>query len=180
MNNEVHSALSGTATEENLNSAFGGEARSHMRYMLYADAARRSGDPVLARMLEDFAENEKEHAEIWLEYLGELGNNMNNITQIIASEDYENSVMYPEYADDAENEGFAEIADKMRMAANAEGSHSRMLGSYLASLKNGSRYSGDEDTEWHCTNCNYTLEGAVLPDRCPLCGHPKAYFVKED
>lgn len=180
MNNQVHSAIGGTATEENLQNAFGGEARSHMKYMLYADAARRNGDPVLAGLLENFADNEKEHAEIWLEYLGELGDNMSNITQLIASEDYENSVMYPEYADDAEKEGFMEIADKMRMAANAEGGHSRMLGSYLASLRNGSRYNGDEDTKWLCTNCGYIHEGSTPPERCPLCGYPRAYFVKED
>lgn len=180
MNNEVHSALGGTVTEENLQNAFGGESRSHMKYMLYADAARRGGDPVLADMLEDFADNEKEHAEIWLEYLGEGGNDMSNIMQLIASEDYENSVMYPEYADDAEKEGFMEIADKMRMTANAEGGHSRMLGSYLASLRNGTRYNGDENTKWVCTNCNYSYEGSAAPERCPLCGYPRAYFVKED
>ena len=179
MNNQVHSALGGTATEENLTNAFGGEARSHMKYMLYSDAARRSGDPILAKMLADFADNEKEHAEIWLEYLGELGNNAKNVTGLIASEDYESAIMYPEYADVAEKEGFREIADKMRMAATAESGHSKILGEYLASQKNGTRFKGDADTTWVCTNCGYSLEGSTPPERCPLCGYPRNYFIKE-
>ncbi len=179
MNNEVHSALSGTATEENLTNAFGSEARSHMKYMLYAAAARREGDPVLARMLEELAENEKEHAEIWLEYLGELNSNDKNISGIIAGEDYDSSVMYPEYADTAENEGFPEIADKMRMAANAESGHSRTLGSYLGSMRSGSRYDGNAQTAWRCTNCGMSHTGNTPPERCPLCAHPRAYYTKQ-
>lgn len=178
MNNEVHSGLNGTNTEENINAAFNGEARSHMKYLLYSDAARRSGDPVLAKLMMDFAENEKEHAEIWLEYMGELSDNQNNIETILSGEEYESDVMYPEFARMAREEGFNEIADKMMMTAQAEKNHGRMLNTYLNSLKNGTRYTGEDDTEWVCTNCGYTTTGASLPERCPLCSYTRSYFVK--
>ena len=179
MNNEVHSAISGTKTEQNLNDVFGGEARSHMKYMLYADAARRSGDPVLANMLEAIAGNEKEHAELWLEYLGELDGNEKNIEAMLAGEQYEADILYPEYSREAEKEGFMEIAHKMKMVGEVENNHKEMLDSYLEEMKNGTRYTGDNDTRWMCTNCGYTHTGKNAPERCPLCGHPRAYFIKE-
>ncbi len=178
MNNEVHSALSGTRTEQNLTDAFGSEARSHMKYTLYSDAARRSGDPVLANMLRSIADNEKEHAEIWMEYLGELNGDGTNTESMLAGEEYESDVMYPELADMAENEGFMEIADKMRMTAEAEKNHADMLSNYLESLRQGTRYSGNEASVWSCTNCGYTHIGQTPPERCPLCSHPKAYYAK--
>lgn len=179
MNNEVHSALGGTKTEQNLIDAFGGEARSHMKYVLYADAARRSGDPVLAAMLNEIAGNEKEHAEIWMEYLGELYDNEKNVEGMLAGEEYEADVTYPEYAKSAMGEGFMEIADKMNMVGEVESTHAKMLKNYLDSVKNGTRYVGDPDTVWMCTNCGYMHSGKAAPDRCPLCGHPRAYFMRE-
>ncbi len=178
MNNEVHSGLNGTGTEENINSAFNGEARSHMKYLLYSDAAIRNGDPVLAGLLMNFAENEKQHAEIWLEYLGELGNEQKNIEAMLSAEQYETDVMYPEFAKTAREEGFSEIADKMMMTAEAEKNHARLLNEYLTRLKNGTRYAGDEDTEWLCTNCGYLYKGADLPERCPLCSYTRPYFAR--
>ncbi len=178
MNNEVHSGINGTRTEQNLTDAFNSESRSHMKYTLYSDAARRSGDPVLANMLRDMADNEKEHAEIWMEYLGELYGDKDNIQGMLAKEQYESDVMYPEYADTARSEGFMEIADKMRMASEAEKNHASMLESYLTSLENGTRYSDSEEAVWSCTNCGYSHIGKAPAERCPLCSHPKTYFKK--
>ena len=178
MNNEVHSGINGTQTEQNLNNAFAGEARSHMRYRLYADAAKRNGDVMLSKLLSEVAENEKEHAELWMEYMGELEADEKNLENLISGERYENTVLYPEYAKIADEEGFYEIADKMRMAANAEKHHEKTLQEYLTQMQNGTRYTGNENTEWVCTNCGYTYEGAQPPERCPLCSHPRNYFTK--
>ena len=37
-------------------------------------------------------------------------------------------------------------------------------------------FSGPEDSKWVCMNCGYIHEGSEAPDKCPLCGYPKAYF----
>lgn len=179
MNHQVHSGLAGTQTEENLTQAFGGEARSGMRYRLYADAARRHGDPVLGGLFDRLAENEKEHAGIFMEYLDEIDGNRRNLQYAISGEDYENSVSYPEFAAVAESEGFHEIAEKFRLTAETEGEHKEELEAYLASLEDGSRFEGTEETTWICTNCGYPHTGKEPPERCPLCGHPRGYFEKQ-
>lgn len=178
MNNRVHSALSGTQTHKNLTDAFGGEARSAMRYLIFANAAAQNGDPILADLLDNIARNETEHAELWMQYLGEIGNNIDNLESLIASEEYETNIMYPEYAKTAKDEGFSEIAEKMKNAANAESGHLKLLGKYLEEMKDGSLYSGDDDTEWQCRNCGYTHTGNSAPERCPLCSYPQNRFSK--
>lgn len=178
MNNNVHSALQGTKTQENLTDAFSGEARSCIRYRIFSKLAKESGDPVLADMLREMSDNELEHAELWLGYLGETDGNIKNLESLIASEDYESTVMYPEFAAEAKDEGFGEISKKMSYASNAEANHARMLADYLAAMKDGSLYSGDSDTLWVCTNCGYTHTGNTAPERCPLCSYPQKYYVK--
>ncbi len=181
MNNHVHSALSGTQTHKNLTDAFGSEARSAMRYLIFANAARDRGDHTLSNLLESLYGNEMEHAELWMRYLGEIGTSEQNIESVIASEEYEKDVMYPEFSETAKNEGFSEIAEKMALAANAENGHTRLLSEYLKDLRNGTLYNTDnDDAEWMCTNCGYTHTGHSVPERCPLCSGTKALFVRED
>lgn len=178
MNNQVHSALSGTQTHKNLTDAFGSEARSAMKYRIFAHQARDNGDATLAKMLEDIAGNETEHAELWMRYLGEIGDNAMNLDAQIAAEEYENGVMYPEFANIAADEGFSEIAEKLRFAANAEAGHTRLLTEYLRAMQDGTLY--EDDAQWLCTNCGYIHTGNQAPDRCPLCSYPRGYYVRED
>lgn len=181
MNNNVHSALSGTQTHKNLTEAFNGEARSFMRYRIFAKSAKENGDPVLARLLESISDNEGEHAELWLRYLGEEGSNADNLASLIASEDYETGVMYPEFSDTAKGEGFSEIADKMNFAANAEANHKKLLQDYLDNMRSGHMHDGgNEDTQWKCTLCGYIHTGNAAPERCPLCSYPRTYFTREN
>ncbi len=181
MNSQVHSALSGTKTHTNLTDAFGSEARSAMRYRIFSKLARENGDPVLSEILKRISDNEAEHAELWMEYLGETENEGGNLESQLASEDYEANVMYPEYSDTAMEEGFSEIAEKLMYAANAEKGHINLIKEYLENMRNGTLYTSDsDDTEWVCTNCGYTHTGRTAPERCPLCSHTERYFVKND
>ena len=47
----------------NLARAFAGESQARSRYSIYAAAARKEGHELLARLFEDTAHNELEHAE---------------------------------------------------------------------------------------------------------------------
>ena len=33
---------------------------------------------------------------------------------------------------------------------------------------------------WICLNCGYIHEGDSAPQVCPLCEHPKGYFIRTD
>lgn len=127
MNNEVKSGLSGTKTEQNMRDALAGEALTHTRYMIFADEAHRNGDHVLAKQFEETADNEKEHARIWMEYLGDISDDLGNVLACEAGEEYESTTMYPEYASVADDEGFAEIAEKFRQVGSVEKTHVKTL-----------------------------------------------------
>lgn len=181
MNNQVHSALSGTETHKNLTEAFGSEARSAMRYRIFSKLAKEHGDPILSEMLKNISDNEAEHAELWMDYLGETDGNTKNLEAQLASEEYEANAMYPDFSATARKEGFSEIADKMMYAANSEKGHMALINNYLEKIRNGTLYTSDnDDTEWICTNCGYTHTGRTAPERCPLCSHTERYFVKND
>lgn len=178
MNNQVHSALSGTQTEQNLSEAFENKAKSHMKTLLFSEEAERNEDPVTANILREISQNEKQHAELWMGYSGELGHDVENLEALLAAKEYSANVSYPEYAAVADEEGFSEIAEKMRCAANAEAGHAQKLEEHIANIKNGTRFDSDEDSVWHCTNCGYNHVGSTAPERCPLCSHSRNYYVK--
>ncbi len=178
MNNEVKSGLSGTKTEQNMRDALAGEALTHTRYMIFADEAHKNGDHVLAKQFEETADNEKEHARIWMEYLGDISDDLGNVLACEAGEEYESTTMYPEYASVADDEGFAEIAEKFRQVGSVEKTHGENFAMTARDLENGDRYEGSENTVWECGNCGYRVTGMNAPDRCPLCSHRKGEFSK--
>ena len=178
MNNRAMSALNGTKTERNLSDAFAGEAKAYTKYKLYADRAGSDGMPNAKRLFEDTADNEKEHAELWLGYLDGIGDTKDNLQDAIDGEDHEDRVMYPEMARTADDEGFGEIADKFRLAAQTEGHHRDTYKQLLDSMNNGTEYSGDENTNWKCTNCGFESRGNEPAARCQLCSYPREYFTR--
>ena len=55
--------LKGSKTEENLKTAFAGESQARNKYTFFASKARKDGFVQIAKIFEETAENEKEHAE---------------------------------------------------------------------------------------------------------------------
>ncbi len=174
MTNNVHSALAATKTEEGLHAAFADESVSHMKYRLFANAARRSGNEALARALEDIADHESEHAGLILEYLDGISDDATNLASLIASEDYAATVLYPDLADVASSEGFAEISDKLRRIASAESRHSSVLTDVYDRL---AATPVTPDLPLVCPLCGYLIESSPIPDRCPLCSRKSTNFV---
>lgn len=178
MEQQTQSALAGTKTEQNLRDAARGEALAHTKYLLFSHIAANDGQEVLSRMFGQFADNEKEHAELWLGYLNELGSNEENLENALSGERFENTTFYPEAARVAEEEGFEELADKFRMTADVEGHHASAYGKMLDALRDGDLYEGDAETEWLCLNCGFRTKGNMPPEQCPLCSYPRGFFTK--
>lgn len=70
MKKHSQSALTGTKTEQYLKTAAQGEASAFTKYSLYSDIADEEGYQEISRTLSSIANNEREHAELWLGYLG--------------------------------------------------------------------------------------------------------------
>ena len=102
--------LKGTQTEKNLQAAFAGESQANRKYTYYASAARKAGMNKIADYFEETAINESAHAKVWFKLLH--GGDVNadvaiNLKDAAAGEHYEHTVMYPEFAKVAKEEGFA-------------------------------------------------------------------------
>ena len=125
--------LRGTKTEQNLHTALSGESQAHLRYKWFEAKARKEGYVEIADIFCETANNEKEHAEIWFNYLGGLGNTEHNLGIAAGGEHFEWESMYAQFAKDAEEEGFTELAAQFKMVAAIEKSHEER---YRALLNN--------------------------------------------
>ena len=62
-------SLKGTKTEKNLLEAFAGESMARNKYTFFASKAKKDGYVQIAKIFEETAANEKEHAKIWFKLL---------------------------------------------------------------------------------------------------------------
>jgi len=102
--------LKETKTYENLKTAFAGESQARNKYTYYASKAKKDGYVQIAKLFEETAANEKEHAEIWFKLFHGIGDTAENLVDAAAGEHYEWTEMYVNMAKDAREEGFTEIA----------------------------------------------------------------------
>ena len=171
-------SLKGTKTEKNLEEAFAGESMARNKYTYFASKARKDGYQQIAAIFEETAGNEKEHAKLWFKYLngGEISDTMTNLEAAAAGENYEWTNMYDRMAREAEEEGFPEIAFKMRGVAAIEKHHEERYRRLLENIREGLVFSRDGDRMWLCRNCGHIHFGKKAPEICPVCNHPQSFF----
>ena len=170
--------LKGTKTEKNLQEAFAGESMARNKYTYFASKARKDGYEQIAAIFEETANNEKEHAKLWFRYLegGELKDTKSNLEAAAAGENYEWTDMYARMAQDAEEEGFKEIAAKFRMVGAIEKHHEERYKKLVGYLEGGIIFSRDDERIWKCRNCGHIVVGKFAPKVCPVCNHPQSFF----
>ena len=168
----------GSRTEANLMAAFAGESQARNKYTYYASKAKKDGYVQIAKIFEETAENEKEHAKIWFKLLhdGEIPATDANLADAAAGEYYEWTDMYAGFAKEAEEEGFTKIAALFRMVAAIEKEHEERYRKLLANVNDEVVFSKDHDVIWQCSNCGHLMIGKKAPQMCPVCAHPQAYF----
>ena len=85
------SNLKGTKTERNLMEAFAGESQARNKYTYYASKAKKEGYVQIAKIFEETAINEKEHAKIWFKLLheGNIPDTETNLLDAASGENYE-------------------------------------------------------------------------------------------
>lgn len=112
------------ATVKNLSTAMHGEAYAHAKYLLYAEAARKSGHGELATLFANTARTEKaEHFAEEAAMAGIVGSNAENLRDAIAGESYESTTMYPTFAEEAAKVGDTQAATLFREIAADETHH---------------------------------------------------------
>lgn len=169
--------LKGTKTEANLKEAFAGESQARNKYTYFASKARKEGYVQIAALFEETAANEKEHAKIWYKLLHDgIGSTVDNLKDAAEGEKYEWTDMYAQFAKEAKEEGFDEIAALFEGVAAIEKEHEERYRKLLSNIENGLVFSKDGDMIWQCSNCGHICVGKQAPEVCPVCAHPQAYF----
>lgn len=166
----------GTRTEKNLWEAYAGESKARNRYTYYASVAKQAGYEQIAAIFTETAENEREHAKLWLRELGGIFDTEQNLEHAAAGEHEEWSEMYDRMAREAQEEGFLELAERFRAVAAIEKTHEERYLALLSSLRQGQVFCKEQPVVWVCRNCGHVAVGAEAPTVCPVCRHPQAYF----
>ena len=183
------SPLKGSQTEKNILTAFAGESQARNRYTYFASKAKKDGYVQISTIFEETANQEKEHAKRLFKLLeggeveisagfpaGVIGTTLENLQEAAAGENFEYTIMYPEFAKTAMEEGFKDIAAIFSAIAVAEKQHEKRYKDLAANIEAGRVFKREEKVTWRCRNCGYLHEGTEAVDECPACEHKQAHF----
>ena len=137
---------------------------------------REEGYEQIAEIFLKTADNEKEHAKMWLKHLGGIGTTAENLAAAAAGENYEWTDMYDGFAKVAEEEGFTQIAYQFRAVAAIEKAHEERYRALLNNVEMQKVFEKSEETIWECRNCGHLVIGKKAPGVCPVCAHPGSFF----
>jgi len=184
--------LKGSETEKNLLKAFAGESQARNRYNYFASVAKKEGYEQISAIFTETADNEKEHAKIFFEYLkkseglpveitanypaGKIGTTKENLLASANGEKEEWGKLYPGFEKKAEEEGFKEIAISFKEIAEVEEQHEKRYRKLLKNIEEKRVFKKDKVVKWKCRNCGYVHEGKEAPKDCPACKHPGSYY----
>ncbi|BCL61888.1 rubrerythrin [Desulfomarina profundi] len=163
-------------TVENLKAAFAGESQARNMYTFFAKVARKEGYHYIAKIFEESAANEEQHAKDHFKLLNGIGDTIANLQEAINGENYETTEMYPTFAKEAEEEGNSEAASLFRQIARIEAHHRDRYQQCLDMVKAGTVFKRDEPIRWKCSKCGFTFDGQEAPPKCPSCKHARDYF----
>ncbi|NOQ45312.1 MAG: rubrerythrin family protein, partial [Desulfobulbaceae bacterium] len=140
--------LKGSQTEKNILTAFAGESQARNRYTYFASKAKKDGYVQISHIFEETANQEKEHAKRLFKMLeggeaevaasfpaGVIGSTVDNLLAAASGEEYEQKIMYPEFAKMAREEGFTDIASVFEAIAVAERQHEKRYRDLAANIE---------------------------------------------
>ncbi len=162
------------ATQENLQAAFAGESQANRKYLAYAAKAQSQGYPQIAKLFRAVAAAETVHAHAHLRVMKGIKETAENLQAAITGEATEYQHMYPEFVAQAQAEGQQAAVGSFKNAMAVEKIHHRLYEEAAQSLSGGRDLP--QQAIYVCEVCGNTVYGEA-PDKCPVCGAPKAKFM---
>lgn len=184
-------------TKINLMKAFAGEAQAQNRYTFAAGVARQESLYVIESLFRYTAGQELAHAKVFYRCLQEFSGEsisidacypvdlyptaLEHLRAAQRSEYQEYNQDYTGYAHVAKDEGFPEISHTFSQIARIEREHGDRFARFSDLLEQGKLFGGDGDQEefqWVCLNCGYTVTATHAPESCHVCNHPAGFFIR--
>ena len=184
-----------SVTRENLLRAFAGESQARNRYTFAAATARKKGLHLIEAVFLYTADQERAHAKVFYQHLqaGGCDNGLitgagypvdltEDVAELLelarAHETDEWDDVYPAFAQEAEEEGFAAVGRHFRQIAAVEKTHAQRFQLFAQQLREGKLFVSDVETGWICLNCGHIHQGKQAPAKCPVCDHDQGYFIR--
>jgi len=177
-------------TANNLLISFSAEAQARTRYNFFASRAREEGYLQIARLFDETAEQEYEHALRFFKFFngGELeicwtfpaGVILDTHSNLLSSAELElhvHGTMYKSFARIAREEDFERAAETLDAISVAERHHEEMFRELADNVLAGRCFSRSEERIWKCLNCGYLHHGTEAPAKCPACVNPRSHFA---
>lgn len=171
----IHSVIKLSRSNENLKAAFAGESMANRRYLAFAKRADEEGLIEIAKLFRAAAEAETVHAHNHLRIAGEIGMTISNLGEAISGETFEFTEMYPKYIEIAKRERNKQAEWSFNVANKVEEIHAGLFKKALKALENNEDIPSID--YYVCKVCGNTVENTA-PDKCPICGAPRAQFLK--
>lgn len=181
-------------TVKNLMRAFAGESQARNRYTFAAGIAKQEKLPVIEAVFQFTANQEKEHAEIFYNYMKELAGeticidggypvnisqNTVDLLKAARHNEYEEyDTVYKAFGDKAKEEGFEEIGRVFHQIGAIEKVHGDRFELFADLMEQNKLFVADAATGWMCLNCGHVLTSAKAPGICPVCKHEQGYFIR--
>jgi rubrerythrin len=159
-------------TQENVYTAFVGEAKAHHRLLAFARKADDEGYEQVAKLFRAVAAAEGVHAERHLRLLGEayIRSTEENLRYSFEQETTVNEVYYPQFIREAEEEEEPAAAVTFKQARDVEEGHAALYKRALSAMLR------EETHDYHvCQVCGYVAEREP-PDQCPICNAKRERF----
>jgi rubrerythrin len=122
-----------SVTIKNIEAAFAGESMAHIKYLWFARLCRAAGDEVTAKVFEDTAAQEVQHAfgHAELLFAGETMTPAKCLQYAIDGETYEYTEMYPKFRHEAVQEGHDAAAAEIDEQIAESKAHAEMFKAVL-------------------------------------------------
>lgn len=179
----------GSKTAHNLLLSYSAETQARTRYNFFATRAREENLIQIAKIFDETAEQEYEHALRFFKFFnggeieitgtfpaGVIKDTESNLMASAELERYVHDNMYGVFAKVAEEEGFARAADTFNAINVSEKNHEIMFRELAENLNSGRAFKKGSSVTWKCLGCGYIHQGDSPPDKCPACVKPSGYF----
>jgi len=181
---EAMEMITDNLTSVNLMKAFAGESQARNKYEYFAKVAQKEGYRDIAEHFQRAANNEKVHAKLELALNNRMmndsedsfGDTKENLQMAIDGESYENTTMYPDFAQIAKDEGHKEASRLFSGIGKIEVEHENMFKMLLERLERGAEHiSENKEEAWICEVCGHIHYGKKALKNCPVCKHGQEY-----
>lgn len=147
-----------------------GELMAHLKYLMYADRAKRRGFEQIANLFKALAASEYYHARNFYSVIERPPAFQNSAKRFVETEQFEYQRLYSMLQEYAEKTHKPLAAQAYKAASAAEKVHAKLL----KEVENLEEFSRREI--YVCPICGFLMTDKDVHDRCPVCGSPKREY----